>query len=306
MGYRPEAFPDAPPKRFEIAVVTPCATVGDYWSAIHDGIRSALQEALCPGVTARWTCYNQFDIYSCCSAYASVLEQHPDAVIIGPTFLPETQDFCKGLDASGIPYVFVDYAAEGTHPMATFSTDAYACGTVMGRLIAGATGTGETIAAFESRRSEKRMSNNSLLRREGLSAFLREADRSADLVETCYTETSPDENERTLRSLLEHHPGLKGICVLNSRGSALAEALEKLGRSDIYLMSFDLTEGNVKYLRKGIIRSLLCQRPSMQGYLAASALCRHFCRQDVPSESRIRLMSVDIVTGANLDYYKEF
>ena len=40
--------------------------------------------------------------------------------------------------------------------------------------------------------------------------------------------------------------------MLNSRGSSIAEVLDKLGRKDIKLISFDMTMQNVEFLRKGI------------------------------------------------------
>lgn len=286
------------------AVVTPTSTVGDYWSSIHAGIERGLQELSYLGIIIKFFHYNQFDLYSCLAAYDAVLEQKPDAVLVGPTFTDETKQFCTSLDALSIPYVFVDSQVNGTHPLASFCTDQIACGKVAARLLTACTNSGGKIALFESRRSQTRLSVNSQARRDGFLEYLREIGREQDLIETCYTEMIPSENKQTIKNLLSKYKDLQGIAVLNSRGSAIAEALELFGAQHIWLLSFDLTNSNGNYLRSGVIRALVCQRPVRQGYLAITTLANYIIQNIMP-EPQTNYMPIDIVLPETLDIYRE-
>ena len=304
-GYTSDDYFASSAKPHVLAVFTPTSTIGDYWSAVYDGIRNALQDYLLPGISLEFFHYNQFDVYSCMSAQNSVLHRRPDAVVIGPTFMQEARSFCASLEEAGIPYVFIDSYIENTGPLASFTTDQISGGKVMAHLLAASTESGSKIAVFESLRSGGRMSSNSIARMDGFMDYLHSTGRDVDLVETCYTSTVPEENEQALMRILNRHGGdIKGIAVLNSRGSSIAAVLEKIGRTDIRLMSFDLTMQNVEYLRKGIIRALLCQHPYRQGYLATSTLIRYLMRGKEP-DNVYNYLPIDIVLKENIDLYRE-
>lgn len=102
----------------------------------------------------------------------------------------------------------------------------------------------------------------------------------------------------------DQNPDLKGITVLNSRGSSIADVLEKLGRDDIVLVSFDLTMRNVDCLRKGSIGALLCQHPLRQGYLATSTLVQYVMQGKLP-ENVYNYLPIDIVLKETIDQYNE-
>ena len=303
-GYVSNEYFAAAAKACRIAVLAPTYTVGDYWSRIYGGIRDAAGHSGYPGVTLDFFSYNQFDVYSCMAAQRLLLEKKPDAVIIGTTFLEETGSFCASLEELSIPYALVDSPLDGTHPLAVYVADQLSAGKVMAHLLTATTRPGGKLAIFESKRSEARFSVNSLVRRDGFIDFLKTAGREKDLIETCYTSTIPSENEEAIRRMLDEQKRVEGIAVLNSRGSSIAEVLDRLGRNDIKLVSFDMTLQNVDYLRKGSIFALLCQHPYWQGFEAASALIRHQIQGKEPA-SVLNLLSIDIVLKETVDFYKE-
>ncbi len=304
IGYAGDDYFADAAKRCNLAILTPISTIGDYWSAVYDGIRDALQAFKHPGITLEFFHYNQYDVYSCLSAQAAVLKRIPDGVIIGPTFLEEAQSFCAALEKAGIPYVFVDSHFDNTKPLAIFSTDQISGGKVMAHLISACTAPGSKIAIFESKRTGARLSTNSLARRDGFVEYMQEIGREQDILETCYTSTIPSENEQKVKDVIGKYDDLSGIAVLNSRGSSIAEILEKLGCEHIKLMSFDLTMENVECLRRGSIKALLCQHPFKQGYMATSALVRYVMQGELPEETH-SLLPIDIVIKETVDLYKE-
>lgn len=291
-------------KRCSLAILTPTSTIGDYWCAVYDGIKKALEDFKHPGISLDFFHYNQFDVYSCLSAQSAVLERKPDGVIIGPTFLEEAQAFCSSLEEAGIPYVFVDSYFDNTKPLAIYSTDQISGGKAMAHLLCAHTPPGGKMAIFESRRIGAWMSTNSLVRRDGFIEYIQSVGREKDLLNTCYTSTVPSENEKIIKKLLKDHPDLKGIVVLNSRGSSIAEILESMGRTDINLISFDLTAQNIEFLKRGSICALLCQHPFKQGYMATSTLVKFVMQGTVP-QSAHNLLPIDIVLKETIDLYQE-
>lgn len=288
-----------------LAVVAPTSTTGDYWSSVYGGISLAVKEFFHPGIKVEYFRYNQFDVYSCLSVQNEMLRQHPDAVIIGPTFMEEAQSFCASLDQAGIPYIFVDSFFENASPLASFFTDQISGGRAVAHLISAFTESGGELAVFESPRSGARLSNNSRFRLDGFREYLKSTGREKDLVGIRYISTFPEENEKTLKELLSSHEKLRGIAVLNSRGSAIAESLEKLGGQGIKVVSFDLTKSNIECLRKGTIDALVCQHPSRQGYQAAHTLL-HYLVHNTKPDSKQYIMPINIVLKETVDNYVEY
>ena len=154
-------------KKYRIIISTPTASIGEYWGAIQSGFEHALEEFRDIDITCRYFFYNQFDVYSCKSAFNSIIEESPDAVIIGPTFIDETKELCGHLDAAGIPYAFVDSMIDGTSPIATFTTDQHACGFMLGKQLRSMTPEGSSLAIFGTRRIGNQRASNTLIRRKG-------------------------------------------------------------------------------------------------------------------------------------------
>ena len=122
-------------KEYNIIISMPTASLGEYWGSIQEGIEHALHEYSDISIDCRYSFYNQFDVYSCRAAFDSIIGCSPDAVIIGPTFIEETKELCSRLADKDIPFVFVDSVIEGTSPIATFTTDQYACGFLLGKML---------------------------------------------------------------------------------------------------------------------------------------------------------------------------
>ena len=149
-------------KTFRITVTTPIASPGEYWSSIQSGIEHAIEEYSDINISCNYAYYNQYDIYSCKSAFNSITDQVPDAVIIGPTFVHETQELCKRLDAANIPYIFVDSVIPDTHPVATFTTDHYTCGFLLGKLLLSMSAKEGSVAILGAQRTGNERASTSL------------------------------------------------------------------------------------------------------------------------------------------------
>lgn len=291
-------------KEFNLVITTPSGIPGEYWGSVMSGIEHALKEFSDINIHFRQALYNQFDVYSCRSAFESVLEMSPDAVIIGPTFASETVRLCNELDKSEVPYVFVDSVIDGTSPVASYTTDQYACGHLLGRLLSSFTPSDAKFAICVTARVGDERSNNTRERKKGFLAYFKETDRSGSVTEIRFSISNPKETENLILDMVEKNPDIKGIAVLNSRGYVVADILRRHGIDDIRLMSFDLTSNNVRCIQNESISAVLCQRPELQGFFSVKSLI-HWLLYRKTDADRHHKMPIDVVFKENLPFYKE-
>lgn len=291
-------------KKYNIVITTPMASPGEYWESIHKGIDHAIQEYSDISIVCRYLNYNQFDVYSCRAASGTIIGQNPDAVIIGATFTAETQELCLELDKSGIPYVFIDSVIEGTNPIATFTTDQYACGFLTGKLLKSMIPDGSDIALFGVKRIGDLHSSNSEERRKGFIDYF-STEHSATVRETSFSMLNPEENEKTVLEFFKENMNVRGAAVINSRGHIVADILKENGIDGITIISFDLTTNNIRCIRDGSIAALLCQRPELQGFNAVKSII-HYLLYKKKEEPWRHVMPIDIILKENLPYYREF
>lgn len=291
-------------KEFNLVITTPSGIPGEYWGSVMSGIEHALKEFSDINIHFRHALYNQFDVYSCRSAFESVLEMSPDAVIIGPTFASETVRLCNELDKSEVPYVFVDSVVDGTSPVASYTTDQYACGHLLGRLLSSFTPSDAKFAICGTARVGDERSNNTRERKKGFLAYFKETDRSGSVTEIRFSISNPKETENLILDMVEKNPDIKGIAVLNSRGYVVADILRRHGIDDIRLMSFDLTSNNVRCIQNESISAVLCQRPELQGFFSVKSLI-HWLLYRKTGADRHHKMPIDVVFKENLPFYKE-
>lgn len=292
-------------KGYDIVISIPSANKGEYWGAIQEGIEHALDEFSDININCTYSFYNQFDAYSCRSAFDSIIESSPDAVIIGPTFIEETKELCNRLTDKGIPFVFVDSAIDGTSPIATFSTNQYGCGFMLGKLLHSITPDGGEFALFRNQRAGNRSANNSVERKKGFDDYFESIGLTDMVHESSFSVMNPEDNEKDILEFMEKFPRTRSIAVLNSRGYIIADILDSLGIGKVKMISFDLTANNARCVRSGKIEALLCQRPALQGFLAVKAAIRYllYNKMDMPEHT---IMPIDIIMKQNLDYYREF
>lgn len=291
-------------KTLRLAIVIPEAPEGEYWGAIRAGLEHAIEEFDDIETECVFLFYDQFDVNSCCKAFKQVIDSNPDAVVIGPTYIDETIHLCGVLDEQNIPYIFIDSKIEGTTPLSTFSCDQTSCGALAARLMLMTIPEGGDVAIFSAERSGNRISHNSFERRKGFRTFFKHNASSIVLKEVNYSICNQADNERKMAKFLSDNPHTKGIAVLNSRGFIIADLLQKCGRNDIKIVSFDLTARNAECLDKGQITVLLCQRPEQQGFNAIKTLLNHLLFKNIESGTEY-VMPIDILFKENLKYYTE-
>ena len=294
----------APPaKAYNIIVSIPTPVSGEYWGGIFDGIERAVQEIKDVNIELKNCFFNQFDIYSCRSSYVNIEQSTPDGVIIGSCFREETLALCADLETRGIPYVFVDSYIEGTSPIASYTTNQFGCGRILGRIMHDLSPEEGSFAAFNAISIGNVISYNSEERYIGLQAFFKELGQESRLLSTTFSVLDPGQNERTIPEFFRQHKDVKCIAVMNSRAYIIADIIHAVN-DKVHILSFDATSNNIRCLENGTIAYLLCQRPNQQGFNAVRALINKFLFDKVEPTFE-EFIPVDILIKENLPFYKD-
>lgn len=291
-------------RHYKIVVSIPEFRKGEYWENTYKGIQRAIHVYENIRIDCKFIYYNQFDLYSCRSAFDQIAQQNPDGVIIGPTFRDESVFLSTLLEEREIPYVYVDSNIDGTFPLAYFASDPYTCGYLMAKLLDMITPANAEYALFQAIRVGDTSANTTILRKQGLMAYITEHDQTKLLHRVSFSAMEPERNEEIIGDFFERNPQVCGAVVLSSRSSVIAAYLHKHKIDRVKLIGIDLTENNSREIKRGNIDFVMGQRPEQQGYMAVKALIQYLIYG-----SKVRCantMPLDIITRENLDLYNEF
>ena len=258
-------------KSIKLAAVIPHSKPGEYWDLVKEGLLRCLKEYGDISIDCHFAHFNQFDSYSCKKVYDEILCEDFSAVIVGPTFVQETEDFCCELDKRSIPYIYVDGKLPQCHPIASYMADQDSCGRLMARMIDAFTPWGG-VAIFLPKRVGTLMSNNSLARKAAFVDHYAGINPSRSLKECYYTIDDPQANIDEMTEFLSENPDIKGIAVMISAGYVVSDALKAIGRTDVSVGGFDITHGNERCIREGTLTFAINQHPQQQGFNALESM----------------------------------
>lgn len=288
-------------KKFTIVVLLPAET-GEYWRNMREGIEKAHYELSLIKLDIRFFHYDQFNVFSFKEVCGEVLQTNCDAVILGPSFLAESQEFARELDEKKIPYVLVDEYIPGANPLSFFGPDSVAMGRIAARLILSEIEKDKDIAILVSRRVGDQVSINSGIRQESMLEFLKEHAVSPKIIECVYDANAEVTDEAAFDKLFSENGNIGCMVVFNSRGHIPAAYLEMKGLNNIKIIGSGKNTKNVEALKKGHISFLLSEHPELQGYLAFRRVIEHLLF-GTPARP-VNYTPIDIIIKENVDFYE--
>lgn len=286
-------------KSLKLVATIPFSQKGEYWDLVYDGINKGLHEYGDISINCKFAFFDQFDSFSCKKVFDGILEDSCSAVIIAPTFVSETKDFCKQLDDRGIPYVFVDGKIADCNPVATYMADQTACGRLMARMTEAFTPADGEVAIFLPKRTGTLMSNNSLVRTEAFREYYSVVNPSRTIREGYYTTDDPQANIQEIRDFLSAFPDVKSIAVMISTGYLISDALVRLGVRDICVGGYDVTHGNERCIKEDTLTFIINQHPQKQGFNCIESVL-HFLLYGSPDTNLPQMQHIDVILKENI------
>ncbi|MDZ7398812.1 MAG: substrate-binding domain-containing protein [candidate division KSB1 bacterium] len=287
-------------KTFQFGVLMPqISPDNQYWELAIQGIERAHQELKMHKINVSYFPYDGYSEASFIDASNRVLRANLDGLLMAPTIYKTFDDeFVKRIPKN-LPYVFFNSNIPNSNNISYIGQDSYQSGALAGNLMLMTTRPSGSLIVLTMLHDDYHISK----RQQGFIDYVR---RNSNMSIKVYGAMRTEDRE-TFRSLLdqifsENHD-IHGIYVTTALTYHVAEYLQNHdGLPKIRVIGHDLTIENVKYLKQGLIHFLIGQRPELQGYQGIYVLYRHVVAQEsVPSHI---MMPLDIVTQANLDYYR--
>jgi LacI family transcriptional regulator len=287
-------------KTFQFGVLMPQVSPDNhYWELAIQGIEKAHQELQLHKIDISYFPYDGYSEKSFIEASHRVLEAKLDGLLMAPTIYKTFDDeFVKQIPKD-LPYVFFNSTIPAANNLSYVGQDSYQSGMLAGNLMLLSIQQPGTLVVLTMLHDDYHISK----RQQGFEDYAR---KHSNLPIKVYGAMRA-EDRVTFQSVLDRifaeNDDLQGIYVTTALTYYVAEYLQ--GHNElpkIRVIGHDLTDNNVKYLKQGLIHFLIGQRPEFQGYQGIYALYHHVVTQE-PVPPKI-MMPLDIVTQANVDYYR--
>ncbi|MGS2741593.1 LacI family DNA-binding transcriptional regulator [Sinomicrobium sp. M5D2P17] len=272
----------------------------EYWDAPLNGVKQAAGEIKDFGVTVDLYFFNQNEKTSFVRQSEEILNGEYQGVILAPMFEEESIAFIRQCEEAVIPFVFINSDIEGQNNLCYIGPDLFQSGYLAGHLMHYMLKEGQRVLVVNISK-EMDLHHHLLRKEEGLRACFQATDKGITLFKTDIRKTDYSSIKNELTQRLSGN-SVDVIFVTNSRVSSVARFLEETGRQDITLIGYDFLRENIRYLQKGTVDFLICQKPQEQGYRGVMALYDVLVHQHtLPRE---QYMPIDIVTRENYKYYQ--
>jgi LacI family transcriptional regulator len=231
----------------------------------------------------------------------TVLDLKPDGVLLAPIFKSESFAFCSRLQNEKKPFVFIDGYIKDTDFLAYIGENSFQSGRVAGQLIDMVTPESSDILVVTIARNIRNVHHLSNRSDGFLSYFRKSGKNKGQKMILNIPDPSLGIVKNALDKVFTDNPGIGSIFFTGSRSYIIAQYLERKGLKSINLVGYDLLDLNVKFLKSGITRFLIGQRPEEQTYNGIKKLFEYLSLHKIPD--KIEYLPVDIVTSENVDFF---
>lgn len=229
------------------------------------------------------------------------LKLHPDAVILAPIFKSESIAFCSKLSRDLIPFVFVDGYLQECDFLAYIGEDVFQSGRVAGQLTGMITPENKDILIINIARNIQNIHHLNNRTKGFLNYFRHSGKNRARKLKLNIPDTSSETVKTSLDRIFGKYPGIATVFITGSKSYKIASFLEASGLSGVNIIGYDLLEKNIEFLRSGIIKFLIGQRPDEQTYRAVKKLFEFLSFNRVPE--KMEYLPTDIVTSENVTFF---
>lgn len=284
-----------------IITLTPFPHKKEYWEYIDLGFDNAFADFKEHNIIIDKMYFNQFDVESFVAVTNDIVTLKPNAVVLAPVFRDETMEFLHELNEANIPFSFVDSMIPDTNFLTYFGQNSFQSGYLAAKiLIDGKIDKSKILVICTQRDGSE--SNQTITRHNGFMQYIKD-NFLTDTIELLNLELLEDNesyNISAIEKILANNPDIKGAVTFNSKMYRIASCV----KSNMRLVGYDTLPENLRFLRMGVIYSLIAQHPEKQSYLSIRALYRKLVlNQDVV---KINYLPIDVLFRENIEDYMNF
>lgn len=292
-------------KHYHFICMIPSHVEGSYWCDIERGFHLAAETYKDFNITITSVYYDSYNPVSFEECVTDLVQQHPDGVVLSPTFPQKATLLADALHEAGIPYVFVDSNVSSLQPLAFFGQDSVKSGYFAGSMLMMQAFNKQMVVIFRhTRNGQAELMNQQKYREQGFRDYMVTRYPQCQILEVDIdVSLSESQVDTLLDRFFKEHPDVKNGITFNSQVNVIGGYLQRRNITDFCLLGYDMLEHNVKCLREGTVRFLIAQRPTLQGYNSIDSLCSSLIfHKEV---TQLNYMPIDLLTVDNVDFYHE-
>ena len=271
-----------------------------FWKSPYSGIQKASQEVNANGIENKIFFFDQFDPKSYLDSFQKIIKFKPEAVIMVPMFIKESNVIIQVLDQQKIPYIFMNADIKGFKNLCYIGQKSFEAGVLSGKLShLCSENKDEFLIVLTRKNLHDYEANNE--RVKGFKNYFSENIPDAQIHELQFDQLGEGQKaEKNINDFLTKNPNIKVIMVPSSRVSNICNAIKKDKLSKLKFIGFDTTPQNVADLKEGIVTFLISQKSFNQGYKSVKTIADYLVHKDIPN-SEIPT-PLEIITKENYKY----
>ena len=251
----------------------------DFWTSLIAGARTAAKEY---NASLEITAPDQeLDVQRQNELLEEAIEKKPDAILISPSSLTESEEYLEKARKKGIRITYIDSYTKDPLQDLTVATDNLEAGRRLGdyaaELLKEAGKTDGKIAIV----AHVQGVSTALEREKGFREGLGELNRN--VAEVVYCDSQFDKAYDLTERLMENYPDLVMIAGMNEYSFVgAARAVKDAGAKErIAMVGIDTSQEAVELMEEGIIKGLVVQKAFKMGYVGVRESIRMLSGQDV-------------------------
>ncbi len=304
MHYQPNIVAQAltAKKQYHLAALLPRG--GDdnvFWMMHPQGIEKAVKDLRPFYVDVRYFFFELHNEADFNQKANEIIEYNPEGVIFAPILKKESIQFSQQLDEKSIPYIFIDTYIENANCLSFVGEDAYQGGRVAASLIDYGLNPEKDILIVNL---AKDLENTQHLNRrnQGFMSYFLDAGKNQGMKITVEIPISDKTLiEERMDQILQSNPNIGAILVSSAKTHAIARYIESRKLQNIIVVGYELTRKNKDYLKKGIIRFLIGQKPMKQAEKAIKRMFEYLTTGQIVSKKEFQ--PVEIINVENVDLF---
>ena len=289
-------------KKFSFASLLPESNENNpFWIKHPAGMQKAIRELEPFPISLH---HITFDIFSEADFQAKtkkILSDKPDGVLLAPIFKAESILFCRKLKEANIPFVFVDGFIDETDFLSYTGENIFQSGRVAGQLTDIVTPEKGDILLVNIARNLQNIHHLNSRTQGFLNYFETSGRNSGKKIMLNISDPSLSSVFKSLEKTFSKHNNICSVFMTGSKSHLIASYLHEKKIRNVNVVGYDLLDMNVAFLKSGIIKFLIGQKPEEQTFRGIKKLFEYLSLNKTPG--KIEYLPVDIVTSENVDFF---
>jgi LacI family transcriptional regulator len=272
-----------------------------FWNKHSQGIQRAMNDLDPFPLTMTEVNFDLLDEVDFQKKTTVVMDLNPDGVILAPIFKSESIAFCNLLYKKHIPFVFIDGYIKETKFLSYTGEDIFQSGRVAGQLTDLVTPYDKDILIVNIARNLQNVQHLNFRTKGFLSYFPESGRNRGKKINLSIADPVPENIKKEIDRAFNKNPDIGSIFISGSKSFKIADYFIAEGINSVNLIGYDLLDKNVEYLKSGVIRFLIGQRPEEQTYKGVRKLFDFLSLDKIPE--KMEYLPIDIVTSENVKFF---